>query len=945
MKVILKIVVLTILMVLPYKNSLYGDENYKFSKQQFYNVLETYSDGVELSPEEIRILKGMGVFSSDENELDDFGGPDLFGYYYKDSDEPDGPDYNWIDITDTGEEIDEMDDDDYQGPFPLPFEFSFYGNEYDEIYICSNGYLTFCNGYNNYWGMTTPSPDTPNNALYFFADDLNPENGGTIYYGEDEEGNWICTFEEIEEYWNGPGQITAQVVLSPDGSILYQYEALEYEIDINNECIGIENSDGTDGLEASIDDTPFNYPYEGLAIRFTLGEEEASVSGIITDEMTGLPISGAEVQFEEYTGITNDLGEYSIEQLQPRLYNVSISVEGYHPYFDDVTITAGENFYDASLVYPGTLVIDPPEAYLNAINGESNSQAITFYNTGFSDLSVVLSNGQDIEGQVLRDRYVPTYPLRTSSPFLAAFLTQDMPSSNDTDAFPITPSENYRSELDDPQVLIFQDSRPWWQNNSHQDYLEEIGVAFDVYGSDEMQDIDFDLYTLIMIPSCQNQNFYNTFADNFTRFENWISSGGWLEFHGCTQGAEWELWNGLYFEYDTSDTNTVVNPDHPITNNIPEVFTGNFASHGYMEDIPENSAILIEDENGNPVLIEFGLDAGNVIVTAQTWEYGVHANQVAGDVMLNCIDYTTANAPGTHLWLFYEPVSFTIEPGDSVEVTITGDASAEEISEGVYETVLFAESDDPVNQVVQIPVIFEVVPQLVISIEPEVDPAWVGPNGGIINWNASVENISNSTVVFDAWTEVITPGGNVVSPVAMLPNLDADPGEILQSSPVIQVPLPAPNGIYSFIAKVGNYPDAVAQDGFDFAKLPLLEQATTSQDVDWDGFTVMNFMESSLGIDEESGLNIPTEIFIEPAYPNPANPTATFSINLVDPGEIKISVYNINGQLVSTIFDGLQQAGSSVYEFDGERLASGIYFLSINYAGKVNKLRKLALIR
>src|SRR5678816_2886868 len=58
----------------------------------------------------------------------DTGGPDLFGYTWKDSDEPDGPVYNWIDILSipTVTQVKLLGDDNSRGPFDLNFNFHYY---------------------------------------------------------------------------------------------------------------------------------------------------------------------------------------------------------------------------------------------------------------------------------------------------------------------------------------------------------------------------------------------------------------------------------------------------------------------------------------------------------------------------------------------------------------------------------------------------------------------------------------------------------------------------------------------------------------------------------------------------------------------------------------------------------------------------------------------------
>ena len=84
-----------------------------------------------LTADQKALVKEHGLMRR-TGELDLRGGPDAFGYTFVDSDEPDGPAYDWIDITLTGTQVAAMGDDAYQGPFDLGFDFPFYGNIYSQ---------------------------------------------------------------------------------------------------------------------------------------------------------------------------------------------------------------------------------------------------------------------------------------------------------------------------------------------------------------------------------------------------------------------------------------------------------------------------------------------------------------------------------------------------------------------------------------------------------------------------------------------------------------------------------------------------------------------------------------------------------------------------------------------------------------------------------------------
>ena len=79
-------------------------------------------------------------------------------------------------------------------------------------------------------------------------------------------------------------------------------------------------------------------------------------------------------------------------------------------------------------------------------------------------------------------------------------------------------------------------------------------------------------------------------------------------------------------------------------------------------------------------------------------------------------------------------------------------------------------------------------------------------------------------------------------------------------------------------------------------------------------------------------------------YPNPFNAETTISFNLAVKGELKISVYNIYGQLVETLFDGRENAGHHQLKWEAGDLASGIYICKLETPSG-NLSRKMLLVK
>ncbi|MCP4632614.1 MAG: T9SS type A sorting domain-containing protein [candidate division Zixibacteria bacterium] len=197
----------------------------------------------------------------------DSGGPDEFGYSWIDSDESGGPRYEWIDITGIGTQL-TMTDDNNQGPFDLGFTIDFYGNNFSSFRVCSNGWASFTSTATSYLNAAIPSATAPENLLGGFWDDLNPTDGGSIWYytGGDSA---IISYIEVPHYsGSGSGTYTYQIIILSTGEIFFQYQTMVG--DLNSATIGIQNNDGTIGLQVAYDQ---EYVHDELTIKFSMEPE------------------------------------------------------------------------------------------------------------------------------------------------------------------------------------------------------------------------------------------------------------------------------------------------------------------------------------------------------------------------------------------------------------------------------------------------------------------------------------------------------------------------------------------------------------------------------------------------------------------------------------------------------------------------------------------------
>lgn len=193
------------------------------------------------------------------------GGPDLYGNVWRDSNDPNGPTFNWIDVrtSPNAVEIAGLADDNIVGPFFLPSPFQYYWYTVDRFWIGSNGYIIFQNASFAQSFPVIPTPDNKNNYIAPFMLDFNFDNTGVAagnpascyYYTSANQDSVIVTWDSVPIYQAAAptynGENTFQLILSyADSSITFQYLT---QLGSGTQTgiwsvIGIENISGNDGI-------------------------------------------------------------------------------------------------------------------------------------------------------------------------------------------------------------------------------------------------------------------------------------------------------------------------------------------------------------------------------------------------------------------------------------------------------------------------------------------------------------------------------------------------------------------------------------------------------------------------------------------------------------------------------------------------------------------------
>lgn len=259
------------------------------------------------------------VFALNFVQAQTSGGPDTYGYIWRDSNDPSGPTYNWIDILPLPgvSEVRFLSDDNVQGSFPIGFPFHFYWYDVTQFWVGSNGYIGFTNGQISHPFPMIPNTANPQNYLAIMESDLifDPGNNAKCWRWTSPDNDTLVVSYIDVPFWdvNSPGWVgnnTFQVILSAvDSSITYQYkDQTGSPTNLTSfMSIGIENNSGNIGLQQSYG----VFPTMNYAIKFyypsttTYAVSDASTSYNNNDETGGVFLSKNGQQFTMVSEVKN----------------------------------------------------------------------------------------------------------------------------------------------------------------------------------------------------------------------------------------------------------------------------------------------------------------------------------------------------------------------------------------------------------------------------------------------------------------------------------------------------------------------------------------------------------------------------------------------------------------------------------------------------------------
>ena len=91
----------------------------------------------------------------------------------------------------------------------------------------------------------------------------------------------------------------------------------------------------------------------------------------------------------------------------------------------------------------------------------------------------------------------------------------------------------------------------------------------------------------------------------------------------------------------------------------------------------------------------------------------------------------------------------------------------------------------------------------------------------------------------------------------------------------------------------------------------------------------LDFTATTIPVSVEDGSTLVNDYYLDQNYPNPFNPSTRINFGLKKAGNVEITVYNILGNKVATLFNGFKSAGSHSVLFNASEFSSGVYFYKI----------------
>jgi len=110
------------------------------------------------------------------------------------------------------------------------------------------------------------------------------------------------------------------------------------------------------------------------------------------------------------------------------------------------------------------------------------------------------------------------------------------------------------------------------------------------------------------------------------------------------------------------------------------------------------------------------------------------------------------------------------------------------------------------------------------------------------------------------------------------------------------------------------------------------------------GVDRFDLFEVTMSTSVDNRNELPDGFALSQNYPNPFNPSTSINFTLPINADVRLTVYNVLGQRVAVLADGMYSAGTHVVRFDATALSSGTYLFRLE-TGNHSATRKMTLLK
>jgi len=876
-------------------------------------------------------------------------GPDAGGYVCYDMNDVgyyQVPEYNWIEINEIGTEIN-VSDNGNQGDISvidLPFTLTFYGVEYNQITVCTNGWIVpGVTESRNYMNWPIPGPGGPSPMIAPFWDDLMSSGGGLYYYYDSNNNNFIVEWDNYKNQYQQSESETFQVIIydeivyptvSGNNSFKFQYkefnnvDAGSYRVSHGAfATIGIEGHDGNTGLGYSY----YNqYPTAAMPL----------------DDETAIFFTEAPVIFEQPYLVISEINLAN---------GVNYLSENENVEFDILLSNMGEN--QATGVSAEIISDDP---YITINNGESNYNNISnlFFAVNNTPFEITVGNNvpenYSVSFTLIVETDIGTFELPFALIISKPHIQYKSIAIYDEDNGMLDPGETANiivsfeniglNALEEAVIELNENDANLVLN----DYLFEAGTIpgssvvtgiFNITVS-ENAPIGLAIPVVAEITGANNYNNESEFNVVIGLMSESFESGDFnsLDWQ-FTGSADWTI-SDISSEGDYSAQSGSISDNQQTGIEI-------------ALNVPDNGTITFDykvSSEANWDFLRFSIDGSEQISWSgnQNWDT-ISFDVLAGNRTFKW-EYTKDGSVSSYSDCAW--VDNIIFPGGSSVVDIafiqgnieleTGDADITDVTLQFGENIAHPSEDGSYN----------------MPISPGINNLVVSLDGYL---SQTIENIDLDAGEIFSEDFTLVEVSSLGVPTNLTVTTQSNLVILNWNAPAnrsFEVGIDEKTGEKITISRnlIGY---RIYRDGYAVVDVPAGDNSYTEQDLPvgiYEYYVTALYSEgeslpSNIVTTEQSdtGDYIPLETSLKGNYPNPFNPTTTISFDLANSSDVNLEVYNIKGQKIITLVDDDYAAGQHFVIWNGKdasnrNVASGVYFYKM-VTNNYSEIKKMMLLK